>query len=245
MNNNDTQINLIDVNANFIHDVATPLAIANMNIELLEEYLPTLLALQRQQNDPNSIPDHLIQAISNAPKLVKDNLASIQHEVGELKSQLKSFSENGDDLTIKRVNHKKEDIDLSNGKLKNINNADAPPTLDILLVDDETIHQDLGRSVLKNHRVDVAENGLSAVECCQIKNYDVILMDMQMPKLDGCQATERIRSFAPASTVIIGLTNMPIHNRRETLENMGFTDFLEKPLKLDILMSILQDIGLK
>ena len=111
----------------------------------------------------------------------------------------------------------------------------------ILLVEDEIIHQDIGLSLLSpQYQVDCANNGLEAVQKCKEKNYDLILMDLQMPKMNGVEATSELRKTINKNTIIIGLTSMPIGSKRNELVDIGFNNFLEKPLKLESFQNILR-----
>jgi CheY-like chemotaxis protein len=104
----------------------------------------------------------------------------------------------------------------------------------ILLVEDEAVHRDIGISLLaKQFHLDCATNGLEAVEMCKHSTYDLILMDMHMPKMNGLEATEELRTFINPKTIIIGLTSLPLGKKRNELLEIGFDAFLEKPLKLE------------
>jgi CheY-like chemotaxis protein len=111
----------------------------------------------------------------------------------------------------------------------------------ILLVDDETIHRDIGHSVLSPHyQVDFADNGVDAVQKCEIKQYDLILMDLHMPKMNGEQATMALRKQVSKETIIIGLTSLPLGANQSGLLAKGFTGFLEKPLTMKGLQNVLR-----
>lgn len=111
----------------------------------------------------------------------------------------------------------------------------------ILLVDDETIHREIAESLLSpQYKVDFAKNGLEAISKCEQNHYDLILMDLQMPKMNGEQATIALRTRVSNETIIVGLTSLPLGVNRSGLLAIGFTDFLEKPLKLASLQNLLQ-----
>jgi signal transduction histidine kinase/HPt (histidine-containing phosphotransfer) domain-containing protein/ActR/RegA family two-component response regulator len=102
----------------------------------------------------------------------------------------------------------------------------------ILVVDDYPTNREVARYHLESSgaRVDVAENGLEAVDCANRTRYDLILMDIQMPKVDGYEATRRIRSLPDAKSVpVIGMSaNAQEQNRRACLD-AGMNDFIAKP----------------
>ncbi len=105
-----------------------------------------------------------------------------------------------------------------------------------LLVDDNVVNQDVGRDMLASIgcRVEVAGNGLEAVTMQAQDAYDIILMDCQMPELDGYTATERIRAREPEGkrTPIIALTAAAMAGDRERCIEAGMDDYLTKPVSL-------------
>jgi len=106
--------------------------------------------------------------------------------------------------------------------------------LRILLAEDNKINQQLVTMMLRkaDHQVDVADNGELAVEAVRVGNYDVVLMDVQMPVLDGVQATQRIRALpSPKDAVpIIALTAHAMAGAKEEYLAAGMDDYLSKPL---------------
>ncbi len=104
----------------------------------------------------------------------------------------------------------------------------------ILLAEDNQVNQMLVTAILARAgaRADIAGNGLEALEAMRSRAYDVILMDMRMPDLDGLEATRRIRELGgtPAQVPIIALTaNATQDDRRRCLE-AGMNDFMAKPI---------------
>jgi CheY-like chemotaxis protein len=112
----------------------------------------------------------------------------------------------------------------------------------ILVVDDEPINLEVARTLLDSVglHVDTAEDGIEAVERAKTSAYAVILMDVQMPKLDGLEATHQIRMLAGyRDTPILAMTaNAFAENRTRFLE-AGMNDCLIKPFDPDRLFSIL------
>ena len=104
----------------------------------------------------------------------------------------------------------------------------------VLVAEDNQVNQLFMRTLLRKsgHTVDIAETGAEALKAVQQTNYDVVLMDVQMPEMDGLTATRRIRSLpAPHSDIpIIALTaNAMSQHRLECLE-AGMNDFVSKPV---------------
>jgi len=109
--------------------------------------------------------------------------------------------------------------------------------LNILLVEDDDITRKVSTLLLKRsgqERVDLAENGLQAIEKLKESTYDIVLMDMQMPEMDGLEATRRIRH--PNSGVltpqvpIIAMTANSLDSDRDECLSAGMDAFLSKPL---------------
>ncbi len=119
--------------------------------------------------------------------------------------------------------------------------------LHILLAEDNKINQQLVTMLLRkaDHRVDVAENGELAVAAVRNGEYDVVLMDVQMPILDGVQATKRIRALpSPKNTVpIIALTAHAMAGAREEYVAAEMDDYLSKPINDVELFSRLNDVA--
>ena len=109
----------------------------------------------------------------------------------------------------------------------------APTPGRILLVEDTPTNQRLVCRVLnkRGHFVEVAQNGFEAVDFVQRRQYDVILMDLQMPGMDGFQATAAIRALPICSrTPIIALTAHAMPSDRDRCLAAGMDDYLAKPL---------------
>ncbi len=117
----------------------------------------------------------------------------------------------------------------------------------ILLAEDNLVNQKVALSMLRRLglRADVAENGLVAIQCLKEKEYDLILMDMQMPEVDGLEATRRIRSELPPDRQprIIAVTANAMKGDRERCLKSGMDDYISKPLRMDDLQSALQRAG--
>ncbi len=115
------------------------------------------------------------------------------------------------------------------------------PCASILLAEDNAINQDIARAVLEaaGHRVDVVEDGEAAVTAVIAKAYDLVLMDVQMPVMDGLAATRRIRALETdrRNIPILAMTAnvMPLH--LAACRDAGMDDHVGKPFKRDALLS--------
>ncbi|HEX2861114.1 MAG TPA: response regulator, partial [Lacunisphaera sp.] len=106
----------------------------------------------------------------------------------------------------------------------------------ILLAEDNAVNQKVALHMLDNlgYRADLAANGLEVLEAMERQAYDVILMDMQMPEMDGLEATRRIvqaRPDAAGRPWIIALTANAMLGDRELCIAAGMDDYLSKPIK--------------
>ena len=108
------------------------------------------------------------------------------------------------------------------------------PPLRILLVEDNDVNQLVATSILSSqgYTVDVVENGREAVESVEAHDYDVILMDIQMPEMNGVEATKRIRTLdgAKGAIPIIAVTAHAMQGDRESYLAAGMNDYVAKPI---------------
>jgi CheY-like chemotaxis protein len=122
----------------------------------------------------------------------------------------------------------------------------ASRPLHILLVEDSPDNQILVRSYLKStpYQVDVAEHGGIAVEQIKQSHYDVILMDMNMPVMDGYEATKAIRAWEQQQDLpkmqIIALTALVLKEESEKILEAGCDAHMTKPIKRQTLLEVLQ-----
>ena len=114
--------------------------------------------------------------------------------------------------------------------------------LRILLAEDNAVNQKLARRLLERmgYTADLAENGLTAIDSLRGSTYDVVLMDVQMPELDGLEATRRIRAEWPDRAIrIVAMTANAMEGDRETCLAAGMDDYLSKPIRPDELAAAL------
>jgi signal transduction histidine kinase/CheY-like chemotaxis protein len=114
--------------------------------------------------------------------------------------------------------------------------------LRILLAEDNPVNQKLAARILEQmgYRADVASNGLEAVESIQRQVYDVILMDVQMPEMDGLDATREIRQLTSATQPhIIAMTANALEGDRELCLAAGMDDYISKPIRVNELVDAL------
>jgi two-component system, sensor histidine kinase and response regulator len=119
--------------------------------------------------------------------------------------------------------------------------------LAVLLVEDNPINQKLAITLLERwgHRVTVAENGQLAVDLVARQAFDVVLMDMMMPVMDGLDATRLIRALpgAHATVPIVAMTANAMESDRERCLGAGMNDYISKPIRAKELQELLQKVG--
>ncbi|MBS1811638.1 MAG: response regulator [Acidobacteria bacterium] len=118
--------------------------------------------------------------------------------------------------------------------------------LRILLVEDNVINQKVALRVLNRfgYRADVASNGMEAVEAVRRQPYDVVLMDVHMPEMDGLEATRRIcAEQRPDRPRIIAMTANAIQGDREECLAAGMDDYISKPVRVEELRAALERCG--
>ena len=115
--------------------------------------------------------------------------------------------------------------------------------LTILLADDHTANQRLGDMMLKRlgYNADIASNGVEVLEALQRRQYDVILMDVEMPEMDGLKATREIRRRHPdpRQPYIVAMTANAMRGDRDICLSAGMNDYVSKPIRIKELINAL------
>jgi osomolarity two-component system sensor histidine kinase NIK1 len=121
--------------------------------------------------------------------------------------------------------------------------------LNILLVEDNLLNQRIVTFSLKkyNHEVIIANNGIEAIQKFRERKFDVILMDIMMPVMDGLEATVKIRELENSNgfqkrTPIIALTANTMDNDRDKCISYGMDEFMAKPFDLEKLKLIFDEL---
>jgi len=182
------------------------------NVKELYPLLPVIL-LSSVSDQCNKKDAQLFNSILNKP--VKQHLLS-KHILNALEQQVNATGEEKN----------------SQQKL-HINFSEQYP-LEILVAEDNLVNQKVIMHILKKlgYNPALAENGVLAVNQASQKQYDIILMDMQMPEMNGLEASRTIRQSLEKQPVIIALTANSIQGDQETCLNAGMNDYLSKPVQL-------------
>jgi CheY-like chemotaxis protein len=114
-----------------------------------------------------------------------------------------------------------------------------PHPLRILLAEDNEVNQKVVLKMLGKigHQPDVAMNGLEVLQALERQPYDLILMDVQMPEMDGLETSKKIRTLWPNGPKIIAMTAYALEGDRERCLDAGMDDYISKPVRLEELQS--------
>ena len=115
----------------------------------------------------------------------------------------------------------------------------------ILVAEDSSVIQNLTKRILlnQNYEIDAVKNGQQVLKSMESKDYHLILMDINMPVMDGIECTKQVREMADAtkrSIPIIAITGNARNFSLKDFNNMGINDFLPKPLNFDSLVEIVK-----
>jgi signal transduction histidine kinase/DNA-binding NarL/FixJ family response regulator len=153
---------------------------------------------------------------------------------------------------LKQIGTKKHQGDLAQ-LAKRYKAADSSPKreLSLLLVEDDAINQKITSILLEKEgfKVTVAENGMSAIEALKNGSFDLILMDIEMPGLNGYETTKKIRQLKSnridTNIPIIAMTAHAMSGDREKCLSAGMNDYISKPINMHLLNDIIDRLNLE
>ena len=142
-------------------------------------------------------------------------------------------------------NMPKKEVPQSEGRDKMFDESigvDYP--LKILLAEDNLVNQKVAIKILERlgYRIDVVANGLEVLDALKRQHYDVVLMDVQMPEMDGVEATQRIRQDFPpeGQPCVVAMTAHALEGDKEHYINAGMDDYVSKPIRARKLIQALK-----
>lgn len=197
-------------------------------------------------------PSALMRAVRTA--LPSPDVSVVVLESADHRSRAKLFAQLGAHRCIRkpvdpadlRAALSKTGAPVATAGTGNVSPAETAATgLRVLLAEDNIVNQKLATALLKRmgHSVTVAQNGVEAVAFSSDKHFDVILMDIQMPELDGTDATAAIRKREQEigrHTPIIAMTAHAMAGDREKYLQAGMDDYVSKPIKKELLQEVLE-----
>src|SRR5215216_7314395 len=109
--------------------------------------------------------------------------------------------------------------------------------LKILVVDDDELNRRMMQILLtrEGHHVDLASNGMDALDAVKYQKFDIVFMDLQMPTMDGIEASRRIRQWENGGmhTFIVALTASYLPEQGQTLFDAGIDNYIAKPFEVE------------
>ena len=124
--------------------------------------------------------------------------------------------------------------------------AEIRPKIRVLVAEDNRVNQHLAQALLEKggYRVDVVNNGVEALEAIEGEQYDVALVDVQMPEMDGLETVARIRTLGLERHLpVIAVTAHAMKGDREQMLAAGFDDYIAKPLKAEHLYAVIERVA--
>jgi len=118
-------------------------------------------------------------------------------------------------------------------------------TKKVLIAEDSSVIQNLTKKVLQfqNYEIDSAKNGEEVIKAVHQKKYDIILMDIGMPKIDGMECTKQIRAMDDAEKAkvpIVAITGNAQNYSEEEFKNVGIDVYIPKPIDFDYLVDVVK-----
>ncbi|WPP49884.1 response regulator [Catalinimonas niigatensis] len=115
----------------------------------------------------------------------------------------------------------------------------------VLVAEDSSVIQNLTKKVLQfqNYDIDSVKNGEEVLKAIETNEYDIILMDIGMPKMDGMECTRQIRALADkqkANIPIVAITGNAKNYSEEEFNNAGINEYIQKPINFDHLVEVVK-----
>ncbi len=207
------------------------------HIVLIDYHMPEMdgiemAKLMHKEQKVKPLP-HLILLSSDDVSLQRKKLS----EYGIARYLIKPIFKNDLIRILNEVSGRVETDKSTRQSFKSTATNDLNKTMDVLLAEDNLINQKLANGLLENLgcKVTIAGNGREAVDFVKEKKFDIIFMDVQMPEMDGFEATGIIRDLEKDSgrhTPIIAMTAHAMKGDREKCLNAGMDEYVTKPISI-------------
>ena len=216
------------------------------DIVFLDQMMPGIAGgeLARRIRDNKMLSETKLVMVSSAGThgVAKDVLALLD---GKLDKPVRQHELQ--DCLLRIYSHQVKEMPAPPAPERSAMTGPAASALNILLAEDNKINQKFASALLAKagHRVTIAENGHQAVDAVRRGDFDVVLMDIQMPDLDGIGATREIRALpSPKNKIpIIALTAHAMSGARAEYLAAGMDDYVTKPVQAELLLGKLAAIG--
>jgi len=211
------------------------------DVAILDMMMPdmdgfTLAKKIREKRDASSLPLIMLtskgrteQDITKLRELDLANIMTKPVKQSHLFNDLLKIFDGKPSITTKKFNMPLLDPNLG-----------TKSPLDILVVEDNVVNQKLALRILKKlgYKADISANGKEALKALKLKHYDMILMDIQMPEMDGYEATRLIRQRMPKNKRprIVAMTANAMEGDREKCIKVGMDEYISKPMQIDRLI---------
>jgi len=207
---------------------------------VLDWRMPGIDGLETWIRIKEKLGDHVPNAIM-VSAYDKDEIADKAKQAGIEKILIKPVSQSLLYDTILDIVGTKKSANKNIGDNNNIANLNDIRGARVLLVEDNYINQQVAKEILENEGfwVDIADNGQVAVALVADYSYDIVLMDLQMPVLDGYQAAIQIRLNRSQGLPIIALSADAMEGTKERVMSAGMNDYLTKPINTGKLFEML------
>ena len=249
---NQIVLNLVDNAIKFTADGEVCIAITvthetEKSISLLFEISDTGIGIRRSRLD--TIFDSFEQETTHTTRqyggtglglAITKNLIQLMNSKIHLESTYGEGSRFSFELELKKSKNKTLSAGVSNSSAKPLRG------IKVLVVDDNALNQEIFFDLINNNKnnvvVEMADDGKMALLKVKQSNYDVILMDIQMPIMDGYEATRQIRKLKgrKANTPIIAMTAHVLDGVAEKCDEAGMDDYVSKPINLTVLNQIIK-----
>lgn len=224
----------------FVHNISTPTATLQLNLGVLAQFLPILIDHYRCSGaeDTLTLPTISPETLTALQKLTDPMLQS----VATIREQTREFSTH-----LQR--HPPRDLapqPTAEKVVERAGSADiAYPIQRMLIIEDEEIHQQVALKQLEGLcQVDIANNGLEAIEKCQNQTYDLILMDFVLPGMRAPAILQRMAASGAPHPLVIGFTNLPEIPDEYANTAIPIAAYLGKPFKLTSFEALLTHLNL-